>query len=847
MLLVPRLPPLLTVTQRIEKLSMIGIVDRTCRPEKVSPMSDDDALLSQLCSQLSLEEKVLVLTGQDSWSTHPLPRIGLRSMVLSDGPAGVRGSVWDERSSSINFPSPTAVAASWDTEMVRRIGEGLGAEARRKGVDVVLAPTINLQRTPYGGRHFEAFSEDPYLTAQLATAYVRGIQSHGVGATVKHYVANDSETERFTVDVRIDERTLREVYLAAFESPVIDGHAWLVMSAYNSINGATASENALLETPLIDEWGFDGVVVSDWTAVRSLNSARFPQDLVMPGPNGPWGAALVAAVRNGEIDEAVVDKKVIRILRLAQRVGALSGAMPHVGERVPQSELRQLAREGAVAGAVLLSNTGLLPLAPPVSVAVIGEGARWARTQGGGSATVIPETAVSPLEGIVARWPDADVAWARGAVVDTGLTDYPIERMRTPDGHPGMTVTYLDSAGAMVATERREASRLVSFDAESLVVRSHELVLQLTLSVDPGDTNERVGIRGVCDYDVVADGRLVAQGQLRLAPTDDHATAILNPPFAIVDVPVTGDTVDLQVRLRPVEGGIPDALTLGLGSPPVSTDPDVLISEAVDVASGADVAIVVVSTSAEVESEGFDRTTLALPGRQDDLVRAISAANPRTIVVVNSGAPVLLPWVDDVGATLVSWFPGQEFGTALADVLSGDREPGGRLTMSWPAAESDVPVSTVVPTHGVLEYVEGIHVGGRAWLASGRRPAFPFGHGLGYTTWTLSELSAHLVDLTGDVAVSFVASNQGLRPGATVAQVYLERLSPSAIDRPQRWLAAFRRVTAQGEESSSVTVIVPARAFAIWDGRWTIEPGDYRVVLGTSITDISQSTEVHIP
>ena len=286
---------------------------------------NDDVRFTDLVT-LSLEEKVLLLTGRDSWSLHPLPSIGLRSMILSDGPVGVRGDVWDERSPSINLPSPTAMAASWDTEVMRRIGETLGREARRKKVDVVLAPTINLHRTPYGGRHFEAFSEDPVLTAALARSYVEGIQSQGVGATVKHYIANDSETDRFSVDVRVDARTLRELYLLAFEEPVVDGGAWLVMSAYNSINGATASENPLLQTPLNDEWGFDGVVVSDWTAVRSVESARHAQDLAMPGPDGAWGDNLLAAVRRGEIPEDAIDRKVVRILRLAERVGALDGA-----------------------------------------------------------------------------------------------------------------------------------------------------------------------------------------------------------------------------------------------------------------------------------------------------------------------------------------------------------------------------------------------------------------------------------------------------------------------------------------------------------------------------------------
>jgi beta-glucosidase len=276
-----------------------------------------------LIAVLTLEEKVRLLTGRDTWSTWPIERIGLRSMVFSDGPSGVRGPLWDERSPSLNLPSATALASSWDPEIARRYGNVSAQEARRKGVDVVLGPTINLHRSPLGGRHFEAFSEDPWLTAELATAYVMGVQENGVGATVKHYVANEYETERFTASSEVDERTLREVYLRAFEKAVVEARVWVVMSSYNSINGVTASENDLLETPLNSEWGFDGVVISDWTAVRSLAAASASQDLAMPGPEGAWGAALVEAVRDGRVSEAAIDRKVARLLTLAQRVGAL--------------------------------------------------------------------------------------------------------------------------------------------------------------------------------------------------------------------------------------------------------------------------------------------------------------------------------------------------------------------------------------------------------------------------------------------------------------------------------------------------------------------------------------------
>ncbi|HMS36955.1 MAG TPA: glycoside hydrolase family 3 N-terminal domain-containing protein, partial [Arachnia sp.] len=351
--------------------------------------------IDALVAALDLETKVRVITGEDFWSTVEVPEIGLRKMVLSDGPSGVRGPVWDERSPSLNLPSATALASAGDVELAREYGGAAASEARRKGVDWVLGPTINIHRSPLGGRHFECFSEDPVLTGDLAAGYVRGLQEGGVAATPKHYVANDFETDRFTADLVVDDRTLREVYLAPFERAVEAG-AWSLMSAYNSVGGTTMSENDLLRDPLRTEWGWDGVVVSDWTAVRSLAAANAEQDLEMPGP-GVWGEALVAAVRAGEVDEAAIDRHVARLLLLAERVGALGAAEPAPVEEVDGIAF---ARRAAAEGSVLLANDGILPLNPAHvgKVAVIGHNAVEARTQGGGRAPVVPERAGTPLD-----------------------------------------------------------------------------------------------------------------------------------------------------------------------------------------------------------------------------------------------------------------------------------------------------------------------------------------------------------------------------------------------------------------------------------------------------------------
>lgn len=389
-----------------------------------------EARIEEITAALPLEAKVRLVTGEGLWNTHPEPAARLRRMVLSDGPAGVRGEAWDERDTSANLPSPTALAASWDEDVVHRLGALLAAEARRKGVDVLLGPTINLHRSPLGGRHFECYSEDPLLTVRIATAYVRGVQDGGVAATPKHFVGNDSETERMTVDVQVDERTLRELYLAPFEQLVAEAQPWLVMAAYNAVNGTTMTENPLIDDVLKAEWGFDGVVVSDWTAVRTTAPAGAAgTDLAMPGPASPWGDALVAAVRDGSVPQSAVDEKVRRLLRLAARVGALEGVEPAAPapEPVAGEAVAALLREAAAAGTVLLRNQdAFLPFdtATVRRVAVIGPNAVNARTQGGGSATVNAPYTVSPLAGLTAalnargsRWstPPVSTALARSS------------------------------------------------------------------------------------------------------------------------------------------------------------------------------------------------------------------------------------------------------------------------------------------------------------------------------------------------------------------------------------------------------------------------------------------------
>ncbi|PZE31610.1 glycoside hydrolase family 3 protein [Curtobacterium sp. MCLR17_055] len=805
-----------------------------------SPSTPLTERIDALLGQLTTDEKVQLLTGRDFWTTWPIEKIGLRRILMSDGPSGVRGEVWDERDPSLNLPSATALSASWDRAIAKRYGAAAAVEARRKGVDVVLGPTINLHRSPLGGRHFEAFSEDPVLTGDLAASYVDGVQENGVAATPKHYIANDYETDRFTASTEVSDRALRELYLLAFEKAVTEAHAWAIMSSYNAINGVTASENDLLETPLNSEWGFDGIVVSDWTGVRSVDSAKASQDVAMPGPNPWWSEGpLLAAVQSGEVPMAAIDRKVRRILTLAARVGALEGFEPVAASPVHVEDGIAFVREAEAEGTVLVRNTGVLPLdAPAVSrIAVIGHNADQARTQGGGSATVVPSQVVSPLDGIRSAFPGASVDYAIGAVVQEGIAEFPLSTITNPGtGEPGARVAFVKD-GEELFVEDRRATALFWFGGDAPTREADRLDITTTYTAESTGT-VRFGIGAAGRSRMWIDGELLLDEDVPFEG-DQLGAAFLNPPARSVPVEVTtGQQVAIRIEYDIVQdetlGGV---LAYQFGTEPSDDDPAVLIEAAVDAARGADVAVVVVGTNSKVESEGYDRSSLALPGHQDDLVRAVAAANPNTVVVVNAGSPVEMPWRNDVAAVLLTWFGGQEYGNALADVLTGAQEPGGRLPTTWPVAMADVPVLDVTPVDGKVAYDEGVHVGYRAWLRAGTEPAYPFGHGLGYTTWSIEGVSATPTVREGDaVIVTATVVNTGDRAGKHVVQVYASR-AESAVDRPVRWLVGFAPVRLAAGASTEVSIEVPARAFAHWDGSWQYESGTFTLHVGASVVD----------
>ncbi|GGS63844.1 glycosyl hydrolase [Planobispora rosea] len=812
-------------------------------------MSADE--LDRLVESLSLERKVRLLTGATVWRLRDEPAIGLRAMVTSDGPVGVRGEGWDERNTSLTLPSATAMAATWDEELVELLGGLIAAEARRKGVHLVLAPTLNLHRSPLGGRHFECYSEDPLLTGRIGAAYIRGVQAGGVAATAKHYVANDSETGRLTLDVRLDEQTLRELYLAPFEAAVEAG-AWAVMSAYNGVNGATMSENPLLAEPLKGEWGFDGVVVSDWGGVRSTGpSARAAQDLAMPGPNPLWEENLVAAVRAGEVPEAAIDDKLRRLLRLAVRVGALDPGAPDgasTGRAVPAFPLplpteesdaaRALLRRAVAASTVLLRNgDGLLPLDPARlrRVAVIGPNAATARIQGGGSAGVYPVSTVSPLDGIrEALAGAAEVIYSPGVHLDTRPTPLDTGNARNPlTGEPGLLVRLLDASGAEVHAEHRLTGRLPEPGRAASAVAVEIRALLRPGSDGPWD----IAFAGWGRVRLEVDGQVMVDEEVEL-DTDDPATVHLTPPYRCARLPLTaGREVEVVARRHFAPGS---GVASILAADPVRQDGPAALTAAVELARTCDLAVVVVGTTEEIESEGFDREHLDLPGRQNDLVRAVAAACPDTVVIVNSGGPVVMPWREEVPAVLLSWFPGQEAGHGLADVLLGAAEPGGRLPTTW----SERALFSTVPEDGVLTYEEGLHIGYRAWLREPAPPAYWFGYGLGYTSWSYEDLSVPRQVAPGTpLTVRVRLRNTGERAGREVVQVYLSRPG-TEVNRPARWLAGFAAATAEPGETVEAEIDVPARAFQHWSVErhaWCTEEGAFTVLAGRSSADLPLS------
>ncbi|MCQ1950103.1 glycoside hydrolase family 3 C-terminal domain-containing protein [Arthrobacter sp. zg-Y859] len=670
------------------------------------PMSSPDqpsaASLRERVSSLPPDERPVLLSGASFWSTAAAPAAGLRPLVLSDGPHGIRRPRSDTEPGigdalpATCFPAECLTACSWDTDLLARLGTATAREAAAAYVDVVLGPGLNIKRTPLCGRNFEYFSEDPLLAGALGAAWIRALQAEGVAACPKHFAANNQEADRMRINAAVDERTLYEIYLRAFETVVRTAHPWTLMAAYNKVNGIHAAENAwLLETVLRGEWGFDGLVMSDWGAVTDRAAALDAGlDLEMPASGGLGLAELQAGLVAGTVNQQMVDSSVARLLQLADRTAAPAHNDADLDGH------HQLAREAAAASMVLLKNEGgILPFSPDLRLAVVGELARTPRYQGAGSSQVTPTRVSVPLE---------------------------------------------------VLSERTAAA-------------------------------------------VFAAG----------------------------------------YRLD--------------GTP----DPE-LVTEAETAAAAADAVLFFLGLPEDKESEGFDRPDLALPENQLALLRAVTAANPWTVVVLFNGGAVETGWVEQVPAVLEAWLPGQAGGEALADVLLGDVNPSGKLAETFPRRIEDTPAFGNYPGEaGTVRYGEGVLVGYRWYDARAIEPAFAFGHGLSYTAFDYTGLALRLADTDmGPVlAVEATLTNTGSRAGAEVLQVYSGAPAGPAV-RPPRELRAFRKLFLEPGASAPVALTVPLPDLARFDPashRWITDAGTYRIDVGSSSRDIRLSGTIDLP
>jgi beta-glucosidase len=785
---------------------------------------------AELLASMTLDEKASLTAGAGLWYLPPVERLGVPALKVSDGPSGVRGDSMLGRR-SLSLPCGMAVGSTWNTELVGRLGGVLAAEAVSKGVHVLLGPTVCIVRTPLAGRTFESFSEDPHLTARLAVAYVEGVQRGGVACCIKHFACNDQETERMTISAEVDERTLREVHLVAFEAAVREAGVWSVMTAYNKVNGVYCGEQPdLIAGILRGEWGFDGLVMSDWFGTHStLPAAQAGLDLEMPGPAAWLSHHSAAAVRAGELDESVVDGQAGHVLRLMERVGLLEGThapAPELEEDDPGR--RAVARQVAVEGTVLLVNDGLLPLEVEAlsSVAVIGPNAAMLE-MGGGSSEVTPHRRRRVVDALAERLPPGVVVTHDdGCRIDQGR---PSLDPRLLDG--GYRVDYFDNAdraGEPVATEWAHRSRMNWIGLPHPALAGAD---QLSIRVS---ATFRPDVSGLWELGLESAGRsdLRIEGELVLDNSNPQrgagfygagSTMVTNPHHF-----EAGTSYAVTVDLWPRAASSPILGVLIAASRPVVAD---AFERAVQAAAAADVAVVVVGSNGQWESEGFDRPDLSLPGEQDDLVTAVLAANPRTIVVVNAGSPVDMPWADDAAAVLVCWYPGEEGADALADIVTGTSEPSGRLPVTIPRT---VPVAP--GSGGTVPYDEGVFVGYRGPVDA----RFAFGHGLSYGSFSYGSIGA----TAGGISIEL--ANTGPRRGTEVVQVYL-RCPDSRVPRPERQLIAFEKVTLEPGQQTTVELEIAATSFRYWDGGgWRTDAGAYQLLVGASSSDIWATVDITV-
>jgi len=796
--------------------------------------------VDSLLSQMTLEEKVDMIGGVDGFFIRGIPRLGLPPLKMADGPIGVR-----------NFGPATAMAAgiglaaSWNEALAARVGTEIGRDARAKGVHFLLGPGVNIYRAPMNGRNFEYFGEDPFLASRIAVGYIKGVQSQGVSATVKHFMGNNSEFDRHNTDSIIDERSMREIYLPVFESAVKEAQVGAIMDSYNLTNGVHLSQHGYLNTDVAkNEWGFRGIMMSDWSSTYDgVAAANGGLDLEMPSGAKMNRQTLLPAIQQGKVSVATIDDKVRRILRTAIQFGWLDRDQTDMSIPRYNQQGRAVALEAAREGQVLLKNEGaLLPLnkSKIKSIAIIGPDAYPAVPVGGGSARVEPFVATSFLQGLSNYLGTAvQVYYARGVPPLGELAQATNFSTAATEGKPGLNAEYFNNKDLQgtPAVQRIDqhinirAGNRADYPAQSLASRWSGYYVPQT----PGDYDIFVASTGEDGgfYRLFLDDKLIFDNWTtsRSAVGQTRLPLAAGPHKVILEQHGRSGWLGTRMQFGIIRHG------------------SVVSDEAKKLAAKADVVVVAAGFDPETESEGADRT-FDLPPAQDELIEAMAAANKNTIVVVTSGGNVdMNGWLGHVPALIEAWYPGQEGGTALAEVLFGDVNPSGRLPVTFERRWEDNPTSdSYYPAAGTnkVVYKEGVFVGYRGYEKNNTRPLFPFGFGLSYTSFSYGKLSVTQGTTKGGspeswwAEVSFDVTNTGKRAGAEVAQVYVGDTN-SKVQRPAKELRGFAKIELKPGETKRVKVMLNQRALSYYDvnaKQWRAEPGDYSVLVGRSSDQI---------
>ena len=792
--------------------------------------------IDALLAQMSLEEKVSMLAGVNDFDTRAIPRLGIPSIKMADGPLGVRQNNFGKNTA---FPAGIAMGASFDPELIREVAKAIADETRVIGKNMLLGPCVNISRNPFGGRNFESFGEDPYLSSRLAEGYVKGIQGQHVLASVKHFALNEQEVERMTIDVKADPRAMFELHFPAFKA-AIDAGSWTVMASYNKVNGWWASENAFLNNKVLKEmWGFRGFVVSDWGATHStIDAANNGLDLEMPSGDH-FNDKLIAAVRKGQVKEELIDDKVRRLLRAMFGIGLIDPALaetaaPAAAKGPESKEHQALALKLAQESIVLLKNErNTLPIDARAvkSLALVGPNADVLRANGGGSSRVNPFYLVSPLQGFRERaLRSMRITHAQGVKLPGDLVPISPQFFR-PDAksaETGLLGEYFNN------TELKGTPMFTRIDKD--------------INVDFGDvrdprTWEHFSVRwtgyitapktGRYTFTTWSDDgvRLFIDGKEVISNWTQHEQTANE---AEIDL-VAGKKYEIKLEYYQTMG----LAVIRLGWEYRAAD---RFNEAVLAAKNSDMAVVFAGLGNYMESEGSDRPTMDLPPGQVDLIKAVAAANPRTVVVLFSGNPLPMgEWINDVEGVVHAWYPGQDGGRAIADVLLGHVNPSGKLPVSFLKRWEDSAAYGNYPgKDGTVHYAEGLFVGYRHHEAKKIAPEFPFGHGLSYTQFKYDGLSIRKAKSQPTVRVEFTLTNTGSRAGSEVAQVYVGERKP-VLARPVKELKGFRKVALQPGETKALAFDLDAAAFSYFDEKtmsWKLNPGAFDIFVGSSSSDI---------